>query len=74
MNFPKISFFRNGLINNSADYVIMNDILSPALGKECNHRFGNRTIRKTRTKRFIRSEAKSKLFVRTELYINKQEF
>ena len=26
---------------------------------------------KTRTKRFIRSEAKSKLFVRTELYINK---
>ena len=27
----------------------------------------------TRTKRFIRSEAKSKLFLRTELYINKNE-
>ena len=26
-----------------------------------------------RTKRFIRSEAKSKLFLRTELYINKNE-
>ena len=28
---------------------------------------------KTRTKRFIRSEAKSKSFLRTELYINKNE-
>ena len=30
-------------------------------------------VEKTRTKRFIRSEAKSKLFLRTELYINKNE-
>ena len=36
-------------------------------------RFVFQCIRKTRTKRFIRSEAKSKLFLRTELYINKNE-
>ena len=30
-------------------------------------------LEKTRTKRFIRSEAKSKLFARTKLYINKNE-